>query len=143
MQGLALLALAAHSKKGRRMLKKVMCEIAVILLPMAFVGCATLSDTKSLSITPQPGETRVVVDTNAVTRCTDIFFVISCKLEHELHQAGGATTFSHSDPSVPSGDTSMPNTASSRLGQLDELREKGLITEKEYQEKRQKILKGL
>jgi hypothetical protein len=64
----------------------------------------------------------------------------------ELQDKAG-TTASAASPTDPSDDAAaeqaLPAGAAERLGQLQALRDRGLITPDEYQEKRQAILKGL
>lgn len=118
--------------------------LLLLLLPMALVGCATVSTTKTIQVTPQPGADHIVVDTNASARCKDIFFIITCRVNLEMTPVGGmntaATTASLTTPtSAPAADDSV----TTRLEALDKLRAQKLITAREYKEKRNEILRGL
>lgn len=115
-----------------------------VLLPIALAGCATVSTTKTIQVTPQPGADHIVVDTNATARCKDIFFIISCKVNLEMTPVGGMDNV----PAIASLATpnSVPianETVSTRLEELDKLKSQKLISAKEYQAKRSEILKGL
>lgn len=49
-------------------------------------GCMTITANKSLIVTPQPGEAKIVVTGNAVTNCKDYVFFFRCTLNLEMHQ---------------------------------------------------------
>jgi len=115
-----------------------------VLLPIALAGCATVSTTKTIQVTPQPGADHIVVDTNATARCKDIFFIITCKVNLEMTPVGGM----ENTPATASLVTPAPTpvvsaTLTSRLEELDKLKSQKLINAKEYQTKRTEILRGL
>lgn len=60
--------------------------LLVLLLPIMISGCVTVQDSKSLIITPAPGETKIAVTSKAKAHCQDFFFIMSCKLELSLEQ---------------------------------------------------------
>jgi hypothetical protein len=57
-----------------------------VLMAGVLQGCLTVTDSKSLIIKPEPGETAIAVTSKATVRCQDFFFVISCQLELDLKQ---------------------------------------------------------
>ncbi len=64
----------------------------------------------------------------------------------ELQDKAGTTASAASptDPGIDAaGEPALPAGAAARMGQLQALRDRGLITPDEYQEKRQSILEGL
>ena len=56
---------------------------AILLLQ----GCVTVTDSKSLVIKPQPGETNIVVTSKARAECRDFFFILTCQLYLDITQA--------------------------------------------------------
>lgn len=118
--------------------------LLLLLLPMALVGCATVSTTKTIQVTPQPGADHIVVDTHASARCKDIFFIITCRVNLDMTPVGAmdtaTTTASLTAPaSVPAANDNV----STRLEALDKLKSQKLISAREYKEKRNEILRGL
>ena len=67
-----------------KIVKLVFASICAIVL---LSGCMTISVSKSLVVTPQPGETKIVVTGNAVTHCQDYFLFFRCTLNIEMEQA--------------------------------------------------------
>lgn len=115
-----------------------------VLLPIALAGCATVSTTKTIQVTPQPGADHIVVDTNATARCKDIFFIITCKVNLEMTPVGGM----ENAPATASVASPVPapvanETVTGRLEELDKLKSQKLISNREYQAKRTEILRGL
>lgn len=50
-------------------------------------GCMTITASKSLVVSPEPGETKIVVTGNATTHCQDYFFFSRCTLTIEMQRA--------------------------------------------------------
>lgn len=124
--------------------------LAVSIAQTLLAGCASFSETRSLAIAPNPGESKVVVTSNARAKCGDVFGIIKCKLQIDLQQSGGsisgqssATPSAGTQEDSPIQRVSISTDASKRLEQLNDLKRKGLISESEYQQKRQEILRGL
>jgi hypothetical protein len=129
---------------GATIIEDRMRYLLPVLLPIALAGCATVSTTKTIQVTPQPGADHIVVDTNATARCKDIFFIITCKVNLEMTPVGGM----ENTPATASLVTPAPTpvvsaTVTSRLEELDKLKSQKLINAKEYQTKRTEILRGL
>ncbi len=59
--------------------------LSLVLLPLLF-GCLTIRDSKSLVLTPPPEGGKIAVTANAVAHCQDLFFVLSCTLDLEIHE---------------------------------------------------------
>jgi hypothetical protein len=69
--------------KIMKIAKLIFCAtIAFIILS----GCMTLSASKAYIVTPQPGETKIVVKADAVVTCQDYFFFQRCTLNLEMQQ---------------------------------------------------------
>ena len=119
--------------------------LTLLLLPLLLAGCATVSTTKTIEVIPQPGVDHIVVDTNASARCKDIFFIITCRLNVEMTPVGGVDSTIATAPlaKATSTGTTAKDSASSRLTELDELKQKQLISADEYKVKRNEILRGL
>lgn len=119
--------------------------LTLLLLPLLLAGCATVSTTKTIEVIPQPGVDHIVVDTNASARCKDIFFIITCRLNVEMTPVGGVDSTVATAPlaKATSTATTAKDSASSRLTELDGLKNKKLISADEYKVKRNEILRGL
>lgn len=115
-----------------------------LLLPIVLAGCATVSTTKTIQVTPQPGADHIVVDTNATARCKDIFFIITCRVNLEMMPVGG-TESSPATASLmpPAAVPTVGANTTARLEELDSLKSQKLISVKEYKTKRDEILRGL
>ncbi|WP_312069479.1 hypothetical protein [Lelliottia nimipressuralis] len=113
-----------------------------VLLPIALAGCATVSTTKTIQVTPQPGADHIVVDTNATARCKDILFIITCKVNLDMTPVGVMEN-APATASVAAPAPAANETVATRLEELDKLKSQKLISTKEYQAKRTEILRGL
>lgn len=63
-----------------------MKALAGTLAALSLSGCISLTASKSLIVTPEPGETKIAVTANAVTRCKDYFIFYRCTLNLDLKQ---------------------------------------------------------
>ena len=50
-------------------------------------ACTTITASKSLVVAPEPGETKIVVTSNATTHCQDYIIFFRCTLKVELERA--------------------------------------------------------
>ncbi|MCS2169186.1 hypothetical protein MUU46_02425 [Scandinavium sp. TWS1a] len=116
--------------------------LLLLLLPIALAGCATVSTTKTIQVTPQPGLDHIVINSNATARCKDIFFIISCKVNLEMMPVGGMDT-STQTVALATTPSVVTETTTSRLEELDKLKSQELISSREYNVKRSEILRGL
>lgn len=144
---------------------KIRQSAAIVAIAVCAQGCATVEDTKTIVITPEPGATQVVVDSRAWARCKDIVFIITCNLDLSLAPAKAANVATSPPENqsttvvkppqalppvnapvaavMPQSSDASTSPASKRLQELEQLRVNGQITDKEYKNKRQEILRNL
>lgn len=135
----------------------------LIVLPILLLqGCSTIKDSKTILVTPEKGQSKVVIESVTTARCKNIIGIITCDISIDLHQArqeGDQVTTPNRISSqqtlvtIPTKTSAQPSadnrtvtnngTPTARLKQLDELIKSGLISKDEYKQKRQTILKEL
>ena len=129
----------------------------LIALPLLLLqGCATINDSKTMLITPEKGQSDVVVESITTAHCKDIIGVISCSIDIDLHQArreGEQVTtppiavapqpIAVAQPPAATPTEKSNGNALARLKALDELNKNGMLSKEEYKQKRQEILKDL
>lgn len=120
-------------------------------------GCVHVRESKSIIVTPEPGQTEVLVESNVSARCRDILGIISCNTNIDLHQVkreNPQASSSQQSEDEPEQSETVPKqpvvTAQklesktfTRLNELEQLRKEHIISEPEYQKKRKQILDEL
>ncbi len=125
--------------------------LAYFLALFFLQGCTTLSsDSKSIVLSPEPGQSEVVVTSVATSKCTEFFGNMNCDISIDLQQAHReapqtTTTQSATVPSTqPQSTQSKLNpsnkNALERLRAIDELKNNNMISNDEYKAKRQQIM---
>ena len=136
--------------------------LPLVILLLLLQACTTLTDSKTIVLTPERGQTTVVVESVAKSKCTDFFGLINCEILIDLHQAHRESGYSSnatnaapapapvaapaasvvSTPASPS-DNSHKGTATQRLKELDEMHKNHMLSDDEYQKKRNQIVNEL
>lgn len=63
--------------------------LGLALFPFMLAGCMTMRRSSALTITPEPGVTKVTVAADAVAKCFNLILVEYCSLDLQMRQVGG------------------------------------------------------